>query len=168
MTMYLIDSNIFIEAKNFYYAFDICPGFWEWMDMAVANDDVRSITKVYDELADGGDELATWVKGRKGDGRFLGITDPQTQIAFRQIAAEVQRGPWRDPAKADFLAKADPWLIAKAKALGATVVTHEKADANALRRVPLPSICARFGVHTIDTWALLRGRATRFGLLPTA
>ena len=27
--MYLIDSNVFIEAKNRYYAFDIAPGFWE-------------------------------------------------------------------------------------------------------------------------------------------
>lgn len=25
---YLIDSNAFIESKNRYYAFDICPGFW--------------------------------------------------------------------------------------------------------------------------------------------
>ncbi len=30
--MYLFDANVFIEAKNRYYAFDICPGFWEWMD----------------------------------------------------------------------------------------------------------------------------------------
>ncbi|MBF0147506.1 MAG: DUF4411 family protein [Magnetococcales bacterium] len=29
---YLLDSNVFIEAKNRYYAFDICPGFWEWMN----------------------------------------------------------------------------------------------------------------------------------------
>lgn len=165
--MYLVDSNIFIQAKNFYYAFDICPGFWEWMDAAVANDDVRSITKVYDELAGGDDELAQWVKRRKGDGRFLGVTDTQTQMTFRHVAAEVQRGPWRDPAKADFLSKADPWLVAKAKALGATVVTHEKADANARKKVPLPTICAQFGVHTIDTFSLLRGRAA-FGLLTPA
>lgn len=27
--MYLIDSNIFITAKNLYYSFDIGPGFWK-------------------------------------------------------------------------------------------------------------------------------------------
>jgi len=25
---YVLDSNIFIQAKNTYYGFDLCPGFW--------------------------------------------------------------------------------------------------------------------------------------------
>ena len=32
--MYLLDTNVFIEAKNRYYAFDIAPGFWTWLDTA--------------------------------------------------------------------------------------------------------------------------------------
>ncbi|MGL5096417.1 MAG: DUF4411 family protein, partial [Planctomycetia bacterium] len=27
--LYLLDSNVFITAKNSYYAFSICPGFWD-------------------------------------------------------------------------------------------------------------------------------------------
>lgn len=27
--MYLIDSDVLITAKNSYYAFDLCPGFWK-------------------------------------------------------------------------------------------------------------------------------------------
>ena len=26
---YLVDSDVFITAKNLYYAFDICPGVWK-------------------------------------------------------------------------------------------------------------------------------------------
>ena len=26
---YLIDSDVFITAKNLYYAFNLCPGFWD-------------------------------------------------------------------------------------------------------------------------------------------
>ena len=26
---YLVDSDVFITAKNLYYSFDICPGFWK-------------------------------------------------------------------------------------------------------------------------------------------
>ena len=26
---YLMDSDVFITAKNLYYSFDICPGFWD-------------------------------------------------------------------------------------------------------------------------------------------
>ena len=32
--MFLVDSNVLIEAKNRYYAFDIAPGFWRWLDIA--------------------------------------------------------------------------------------------------------------------------------------
>ena len=28
---YLLDANIFIQAKNLYYGFDFCPAFWEWL-----------------------------------------------------------------------------------------------------------------------------------------
>lgn len=31
--MFLLDANVFIEAKNRYYGFDICPGFWRWLDL---------------------------------------------------------------------------------------------------------------------------------------
>jgi hypothetical protein len=27
--IYLMDADVFISAKNLYYAFDICPGFWD-------------------------------------------------------------------------------------------------------------------------------------------
>ena len=33
---YLVDANVLIEAKNRYYAFDIAPGFWKWLDQAHA------------------------------------------------------------------------------------------------------------------------------------
>ena len=26
---HLVDSDVFIAAKNLYYSFDICPGFWK-------------------------------------------------------------------------------------------------------------------------------------------
>lgn len=34
--MYLLDTNVFIEAKNRYYAFDLAPGFWEGLDADAA------------------------------------------------------------------------------------------------------------------------------------
>ena len=54
--MFLIDSNILIEAKNRYYAFDIAPGFWTWLERAYQNNLVCSIEAVRDELLEGNDE----------------------------------------------------------------------------------------------------------------
>ena len=33
---YLLDANIFIQAKNLHYGFDFCPAFWEWLVAANA------------------------------------------------------------------------------------------------------------------------------------
>ena len=30
--VYLLDANVFIEAKNHYYRFEVCPAFWEWIE----------------------------------------------------------------------------------------------------------------------------------------
>ena len=31
MTDYLLDANVFIQAKNLHYGFDFCPAFWDWL-----------------------------------------------------------------------------------------------------------------------------------------
>ena len=31
MTPYLLDANVFIQAKNLHYGFDFCPAFWDWL-----------------------------------------------------------------------------------------------------------------------------------------
>lgn len=50
---YLLDSDVFIQAKNLHYGFDICPGFWDWIDMQRQFGTVVSIEKVRDELIGG-------------------------------------------------------------------------------------------------------------------
>lgn len=29
---YLLDTNVFIQARNLHYGFDFCPAFWDWLD----------------------------------------------------------------------------------------------------------------------------------------
>ena len=29
--MLLLDADTLIQAKNTYYAFDLAPGFWDWL-----------------------------------------------------------------------------------------------------------------------------------------
>jgi hypothetical protein len=28
---YLLDANVFMQAKNLHYGFDFCPAFWDWL-----------------------------------------------------------------------------------------------------------------------------------------
>ena len=61
---YLLDANVFIQAKNLHYGLDFCPAFWDWLIANNSAGQVFSIEKVADELQAGADELAEWAAGR--------------------------------------------------------------------------------------------------------
>jgi hypothetical protein len=55
---YLLDSDVFIQAKNLHYGLDFCPAFWDWLIASNAKRLVFSTEKVGDEIEAGADELA--------------------------------------------------------------------------------------------------------------
>jgi hypothetical protein len=59
---YLLDANVFIQAKNLHYGFDFCPAFWDWLMEQNAVRKVFSIEKVGDEIEAGADELSGWAE----------------------------------------------------------------------------------------------------------
>ena len=50
---YLLDTNVFIQAKNLHYGFDFCPAFWTWLIEKNSEKKVFSIEKVRDEIVTG-------------------------------------------------------------------------------------------------------------------
>jgi hypothetical protein len=60
--VYLLDANVFIQAKNLHYGFDFCPAFWDWLVAENRRGRVFSIEKVGDELSAGDDELSQWAE----------------------------------------------------------------------------------------------------------
>ncbi|MFW8600142.1 DUF4411 family protein [Desulfobacterota bacterium M19] len=156
--IYCLDANIFIEAKNLYYHFNICPGFWECLDRQ--NGTVGSILPVYEELTDGNDKLIEWVVDRKDSGIFDDISAITVQESFREIAIHVS--DQYEPQHAEkFLDDADPWLIAYAQVHGCTVVTKEKFSPGT-KRVKIPNICEEFGVDYTDCFTMLKGLGACF------
>jgi hypothetical protein len=162
---YLFDANVFIEAKNRYYAFDICPGFWDWMDHVVKND-AGSIGLVCEELCKGKDDLAAWANQRRNRPWFLKVDDNATQKAMQEVAVHVASGAYQPEAQAKFLSSADPWLIAKAQVIGAKVVTHETESPAARKRVPIPNVCAHLKVEWVAPFDVLRSMAASFTFKP--
>lgn len=166
MISYLLDANIFIQAKNFLYPFDVFPGFWDWLKRDMESGVLGSIIPVYDELTVGNDELANWISQFKGSGYFLRVDDTETQKKYTEIASWVvdSAQSFKQTACEDFFRGADSWLIAKALSTNAIVVTHEKLDPNCIRRVPIPNVCKAFGVTYIDILELIRKTGVRFGI----
>ena len=50
---YLIDADVLITAKNSYYAFGICPGFWSSLLHGHSRGHLHSIDRVRQELLRG-------------------------------------------------------------------------------------------------------------------
>ncbi|WP_420829404.1 DUF4411 family protein [Nannocystis pusilla] len=80
---FLLDANIFIAAKNKYYSFDLCPGFWDALADGHARERVYSIDRVHDELRRGDDDLVEWVKTLP-DTFFVPCGDAASQYAALQ------------------------------------------------------------------------------------
>jgi hypothetical protein len=160
---YLLDANVFIQAKNLQYGFDFCPAFWEWLDRANAQRKVYSIRHVGEELRAGQDELAKWGEAR-GDGFFLPPDEP-VLIAAARVSAWAMGQRYEPVAVNTFLQVADYWLVAYAQAHGHTVVTHE-VPANSPKKIKIPNACVGMGVRFMTPYQMLRTERARFVLGP--
>jgi hypothetical protein len=56
---------------------------------------------------------------------------------------------------AKFLDGADPWIIASAIVLKATVVSQETATGAGSKKIKIPNVCDAFGVPCIDMLTML-------------
>jgi hypothetical protein len=160
---YLLDANVFIQAKNLHYGFDFCPGFWDWVDQAHADGLVYSIDSVRTELIAGSDDLAEWAKQRTAS--FFLAPDATTVPSLQAISTWANGAGYEPAAVAGFLQIADYYLVAQARALLYTVVTHEVVS-NSVRRIKIPNACLNLGVRYVTPFAMLRAEQARFVLTP--
>jgi hypothetical protein len=161
---YLLDANTLIEAKNRYYQMRFCPGYWAWLTRGKSAGQLASVDSVSRELRRGNDELAQWAADQAD--LFLLESDPPTQDSFAEVAELVasQASSMKSGALEEFLSGADPWLIAKARVTGQTIVTHERLNTGSRRKFLIPNVCIHFGVEYIDTFDLLNRLDARFVL----
>lgn len=158
---YLLDSDVFIQAKNLHYGLDFCPAFWDWLIAANAKKLVFSTEKIGDEIQAGADELATWAAGL-GDSFFL---KPDSAIlpALAAVSSWASGQNYEPAAVSTFLQVADFYLVAHALAHGHTVVTHEVAAAST-KKIKIPNACIGIGVKCVSPYEMLRVEKAKFVL----
>lgn len=160
---FLLDTNVFIQAKNTYYSFEICPGFWSSVLGRFKSGDLFSIERVRDELVHLKDELSEWVTNEVPDDFFREITEESVQQQYREIILWVNRNPqFQDTAKADFASGADGWLLAYAAVNSVAIVTQEQYKKDIRNRVPIPNVCMEFGIEYTDTFLMLKDLGIQF------
>lgn len=161
MTTYLLDANIFIQAKNLHYGLDFCPAFWEWLTVQNQAGKVLSIEKVGDELQAGADALSEWA-ATQGE-RFFVPPDNLVLPALPIVSAWASGQTYESAAVSTFLQVADYWLVAHALAHNFTIVTHE-VPADSVRKIKIPNACIGLGIHCMSPYEMLRRERARFVL----
>ena len=160
---YLLDANVFIQAKNLHYGMDFCPAFWDWLVSENAAARVFSIEKVGDELRAIADDLSVWADAR--DPGFFLAAEPGMLATLGQVSTWAAGQAYEPAAVNTFLQQADYYLVGQALALGYSVVTHEIASTST-KKIKIPDACIGLGVPSVTPYEMLRNSRARFVLAP--
>jgi len=158
----LLDANVFITAKNTYYGLDLVPAFWSWLEAAAAVGEIASTDLVYEELKNGNDELADWVKSRR---ELLFHVDSSSAMVAAHVAALgkwAQKAGYKQHVIEDFMDCADPFLVGVAAEVGYTVVTQETPAGLRRKKVKIPDACVHLVVPCENTFEMMRKLGVRF------
>jgi len=158
---YLLDSDVFIQAKNLHYGFDFCPAFWARLENANVAAHVFSIEKVGTELQAGDNDLSDWASVRGP--RFFLPADNAVLTALAQVSQWATTQQYEPVAVNTFFQVADYWLVGHALAHGHTVVTHEVPSVSA-KRIKIPNACVGLAIPCMTPFEMLRGAHVRFVL----
>jgi len=158
---YLLDANVFIQAKNLHYGLDFCPAFWQWLIEQNQIGKLHSIDKVADEVNAGDDELSGWVKNQN-QGMFL-QTGSNVAGYLGQVSNWVSAQDYEVSAINSFFQVADYYLIAHALAGNYHIVSHE-VPSNSPRKIKIPNVCMGLNIPFVSPFEMLRREKARFVL----
>ncbi len=159
---FLLDANVFIQAKDQYYGFQLCPGFWTSLIDQHTKGLVFSIDKIKDELK-GDPPLGRWIRDEAPLKFFKQTKDVNVVKTLGDMNVWVMSNPqFTAEAKAEFATSADGWLVAYAKVIDLIVVTHEVYEPAIRKRVKIPNVCLQFGVDCNNTFEMLLALGVKF------
>ncbi len=129
---YVFDSGPFIDCR--YYFPSVFKSYWNKLNQLAQNREIISVREVYNEILQGSDIISEWVNQNEN------IFEPPTEEEFN-IVKDILSKHKELIRLMSFNAGtpvADPFIIAKAKANGLSVVTQEVYRENAHK---IPNIC---------------------------
>ena len=166
MSVYVVDSNFFIQAHRTSYPFDVATSFWNKIINLAENGIIVSIDKVKNEIFKNDDELKQWCEINLPDEFFKDtstILNSYTVVASWAAARSYHYLP---NALSEFLdaEEADAWLVSYALSdlANCIVVTHELSEPMRRNKVKIPEVCIAHDVQFCNTIQMLRKLGERF------
>jgi hypothetical protein len=152
----LLDANVLIDANRDYYPIERVPEFWDWLEHHGAAGKVKIPLEIYEEVRDGKDDLASWIK-----------TTPVTEslryaeeVDVELVSKAVSEGYAPDLTDDEILKLGrDPFLLAYALASPSShcIVTTEVSRPSKRRgNRRLPDVARDFGIESCNTFEFTR------------
>lgn len=160
MSVYLLDSNFFIQAHRETYPLDIAFSFWHKLKELAYEGKLISIDKVKNELYDKNDALEDWCKANLPKDFFKSTSD--VMHAYSQVSAWAisKNNFYMAKALNEFLDadEADAFIVAYALAdkNNKIIVTQEISQPNRKNKMKIPDACIALDINFVNTMEMFR------------
>jgi len=160
MSIYVVDSNFFIQAHRVTYPLDIAFSFWKKVKQLAEEGKIISIDKVKTEIYSNNDALKEWCQANLPDDFF--------KDSSRIMASYAQVSTWAISRSAHYLPRAlnefldadeaDAFIVAFAltDTGNRIVVTQEVSEPNRRNKIKIPDACNAFDVQFVNTMDMFR------------
>ena len=153
--IYLLDTNVLIDANRDYYPINRISEFWEWLTYMGNEGLVKISIEIYEEIKEGDDDLAIWAKKPEIESALLFNEEVDVSL----VSSIIDNGYANDLTddEVERLGR-DPFLIAYAlkdknnRCVVTTEVSKPKMQ-RANRNVP--DVCDRFNVPWCNTYKFI-------------
>lgn len=153
LRVYCMDTSALLEGRRRAYPPDVFVQLWQNIEVLIAQGRCVVPEEVRTELAVKDDETFSWTMGRSG----LFVPLDTDQIRETRLVANAFPGFVSNPKGKN---RADPFVIALAKARGYTVVTQERPGSPDNPKIL--TICDAFHVPYIRFLDVIRQEQWRF------
>lgn len=166
MTVYVVDSNFFIQAHRVNYPLDIAFSFWNKVKELAELGRIISIDKVKGELYDKNDELEDWCRANLPEDFFKSTDEVLTEYGIVTGWAISMNHHYLPNALNEFLDadEADAFLVAYSLAdkTNRVIVTQEISQPNRKNKIKIPEVCESINVSFMNTIEMFRALNATF------
>jgi hypothetical protein len=160
MSIYVVDSNFFIQAHRVTYPLDIAFSFWKKVKQLAEDGKIISIDKVKSEIYSNNDALKEWCQANLPADFFNDSSQVMASYAKVSSWAISRSAHYLPRALNEFLDadEADAFIVAFALADSGNriIVTQEVSEPNRRNKIKIPDACNAFDVQIVNTMDMFR------------
>lgn len=166
MSVYVVDSNFFIQAHRATYPLDVATGFWNKIKELAESGSLISIDKVKNEIFDKNDDLEDWCSENLPSDFFKDSSICVEQYGLVSAWAISKGNHYQQQAINEFLEadEADAFLVSYAlqDLSNRILITQEVSQPQRKNRIKIPEPCNHFGVTYMNVIGMFRELGVTF------